>query len=67
MGISINLKIVPFGSVSLESKGQEVVKPKELTEEPSYSQPTVTVSGIIEVDFEGQRYAPLKTTGGIEY
>ena len=64
-GVNINLKILPFGHISIETKslGDRVdIKEKE---EFFYTEPKTTNAQSVEITFDGSNYGVPKSTGGI--
>jgi hypothetical protein len=65
--LDISINILPFGHVTIKSKGSEVVKDETMKQPPVYSEPKTTDTKAIEIDFEGQNHVVPKTTGGLLY
>jgi hypothetical protein len=61
--INISLKIMPFGHVSIESKGMGNIKEEE-KEFPIYTEPKTTCPQFVEFIFGEKNYVVPKTTSG---
>jgi hypothetical protein len=64
--VNVNFKILPFGHVLIEMKGNEGIK-ESILEKPLviYGEPGITNQKASEIRFGGEEYKAPKTTGGI--
>lgn len=62
--VNVNLKIIPFGSASIEWRTEEREREKIEKKSPVYSQPWTTIPEVIETAFNGDDYIVPKTTDG---
>ncbi len=61
---NVNVKIIPFGHISIEIEGHKEEKKEEEKELPVYLEPKTTNPQLIEITFDGENYSVPKTTGG---
>ena len=64
-GVNINLKILPFGHVSIETKSLEDRIDIKEKKEFFYAEPKTIIPQLVEITFDGSNYGVPKSTGGI--
>ena len=61
---NLNIKILPFGHISIEMKGSESAKENKLDQSVIYGEPGTSYPPLVEISFGGEEYRTPKTTGG---